>query len=309
MRKNVTFGVLIILVGVVWLLSNLNLFTFSIIGTFFHSLRVLWPILLIGIGLSILLKENSFIKLLIWLLIFFAILLYGVFGLNYGLGNYSYDYRLPGYISSGYTESSDFSLSRQPETERGLLDMNLGFGKIELSSTEENLFQYTSNIPKLRYNYKFEDSNKKAVINLDQQKQAFELKGSNQFCTLQLDKNITWEMDLNLGAADTNLDFSDLAVTKLDLNVGAANLDLSLGDNTPGGDINIKSGATNLIIWVPEDAGLKIKLESALSANNVSQLGLINKDGYYQTPDFDDKACRYVFTVKMGVGNLEFKVR
>lgn len=306
MRKNVTFGILIILVGVVWLLSNLNIFTFSIIGTFFHSLRVLWPILLIGIGLSILLKESPFLKLVIWLLIFFAILLYGVFGLSDVLGNYSYDYKLPGYLS-GYTQSSDFSLSKLPETEKGFLDMNLGFGKIEFSSAEENLFQYNSNIPKLRYNYKFEDNNKIAVIDIDQRRQTFALKDGNPFCNMQLNKNVTWEMDLNLGAAETNLDFSDLAVSRLDLKVGAADLELFLGDKTPEGEINIKSGASNLIVRIPEDAGLKIKLESALSASNVSQLGLINKDGYYQTPDFDDKPCRYVFTVKMGVGNLEFK--
>jgi hypothetical protein len=91
MRKNTTLGVIVILVGIIWLLSNLNLFSFSLIDVFFRALGELWPLILIGIGVNILLKENAVLRLLVWLIIFTAILLYGLYGINAG----SWEYEVP----------------------------------------------------------------------------------------------------------------------------------------------------------------------------------------------------------------------
>jgi hypothetical protein len=85
MKRQVTLGVIFILIGVVWLLGNLDIFSFSVIDVFFRSLGKLWPLLIIGLGISMLLKENTSLRLLVWLMIFVAIFLYGVLGMNSGI--------------------------------------------------------------------------------------------------------------------------------------------------------------------------------------------------------------------------------
>ncbi|NLI92687.1 MAG: hypothetical protein GX434_10920 [Peptococcaceae bacterium] len=83
MRKNASVGIIIIFIGVIWLLSNLNVFSFSIIDVFFRSLGKLWPLILIGFGFNILLKEKAALRILVWLVIFVTIMLYGILGSYY----------------------------------------------------------------------------------------------------------------------------------------------------------------------------------------------------------------------------------
>lgn len=90
MKRNFTLGLIIILIGVLWLLNNLHVFPFSIVDAFFLALAKLWPLFLIGIGLSLLVKKNSIAKLLLWLLLIAAILLYGIFGLDSGNLRYTH---------------------------------------------------------------------------------------------------------------------------------------------------------------------------------------------------------------------------
>jgi hypothetical protein len=90
MKKNLSLGIILILIGVIWLLSNLNVFSLSLINVFFHAMGKLWPLILIGAGVNLLLKENRNVKLITWLIVFAAIILYGLF--TYSEGSYSYRY-------------------------------------------------------------------------------------------------------------------------------------------------------------------------------------------------------------------------
>ncbi len=300
MKKNITLGVIIILIGILWLLSNLNVFSFSI-GSFFLALRSLWPLLLVGIGLSILLKENHVLRSIVWLLIFLAVLLYGIFGINNGL-SMKYGYQLP----SNYTENHNYNLSKQEKTEQGQLNMTLGAGEIRLSSTDDNLVQLKSNIPELQYEHKLENSEQKVIMDISKRDYVFNARNNHMFCYLELHEDVTWDMDLKLGAAKADLNLTDLIVGDLNLDVGAADLKLSLGGKSSLGEIEINAGASNVEIYLPKDAGIRIKLESALSSNNIESLGLVKKDDFFESPDFEGKTSKYILTVKMGVGNLKF---
>lgn len=77
MKKNFFLGIILILIGLVWLLNNLNIFSFAIFRVFFLSLSKLWPLLLIGLGINILLRKKKALKILTWLVIIAVILIYG----------------------------------------------------------------------------------------------------------------------------------------------------------------------------------------------------------------------------------------
>lgn len=302
MKKNITLGIIIIVIGVLWLLSNLNIVNFSI-GSFVLSLRSLWPLLLVGIGLSILLKERHLLRNVVWLLIFLVILLYGLFGISNG-SFLKYGYKLPG----NYTENVNYNLTKKEVTQQGILNLNLGAGEIRLSSTEDNIVNLKSNMPELLYDYKLENNDEKVILDISKREYQFNFntKYEHLYCFLELHDDISWDMDITLGAAKADLNLKNLMISELDLDVGAADLKLSLGDKSSLGEIKINAGASNLEVYVPKDAGLKIKLETALSSNNIDSLGLVMKDGYYESPDFEDSTNNYIMTLKMGVGNLKF---
>lgn len=299
MKRNVTLGVIIIFIGVIWLLNNLNIFPFSF-GAFLLALRSLWPLLLIGIGFSIVFRANVMVRFIIWIIILLAIFLYGLFGMDYGPREYNYD--LPG----NYTENHNYNLSMREDTEEGRLNLSLGAGEFRIASNNEELVKLRSNIPDLQYEHKFQDNDRKVFFDVTKEEYVFNLKSDNMHCFLDLHKDVLWEMNLKFGAAKTDLDFSELKISKLDLEAGAADLKLTLSDRSEYGEIDINTGASNLDIYVPKEAGLRIKMESALSNDNIDKLNLVSKDGYLQSQDYDTKTNKYKLTIKMGVGNLNF---
>jgi len=83
MKKNTILGLILIFGGLVWLLGNLNIISFDFIGIFFNALGTLWPLLLIGIGLTLLLKKHdTTLKVIVWLIILVTIFIYGLYEKN-----------------------------------------------------------------------------------------------------------------------------------------------------------------------------------------------------------------------------------
>lgn len=116
MKKNITLGIIIIVIGVIWLLSNLATFPFSVIDVFFRSLGTLWPLILIGIGLNILIKDKLVLRVIIWVFILLIILFYGLYGQNIWKPDFSKDSGNNSanlhsiYLSDTATIESKFSL-------------------------------------------------------------------------------------------------------------------------------------------------------------------------------------------------------
>jgi len=302
MRKNFSLGIIIIVIGIIWLISNLGLFSFSIFDVFFRSLGKLWPLILVGFGINLILKENRSIKFVAWLIILAVILLYGIFGLKSD-GFY--------YQSSPDNESSEnqmSSIALDSQLEEGILDLDFGAGEFQLASTGDNLMQYKSNISDLNYDYRVENSGKKAVINFNRKEDSFNHNVEDAFCNLDLDKDLPWKINLDLGAAKGLINLKDLSVKELSIHSGASDFELHLGDkNRELAEVTINSGASSLEIFVPEEAGLKVKLNSTLARNNISDLGLQKTGDYYITPGFEDKELQYLFIIEMGVGKLNFQ--
>lgn len=307
MKRNVTLGIIIILIGVIWLLNNLNLFPFSIVQVTLHSLGKLWPLLLIGLGLNILLRNNSSLKIIVWVLIFSVILAYGVLA---GNSPNSYEYSSPKYDYKGkYSEEHSYSLALEPGTEKGRLKIDFGAGKFKVGSATNNLLEVKSNVPDLKYGYSYNKDEKKATIDFNRHDYSLFGEHENLYCNLELNRELTWEINMDLGAAKGNLDFREMNIRKMDLDMGAADLDLYIGGKNKITEVTINAGASNIDIYVPEKAGLKIILDSALSKTNISRLNLVKEDKYYVSRNFEDAQQKIYFYIDMGVGNLDFHPR
>jgi len=92
MKKNTILGLILIFGGLIWLLGNLDIVSFDFIRIFFNSLGTLWPLLLIGIGLTLLLKKHdTALKVIIWLIILVSIFIYGLYERNTSSSGYDYN--------------------------------------------------------------------------------------------------------------------------------------------------------------------------------------------------------------------------
>lgn len=88
---------------------------------------------------------------------------------------------------------------------------------------------------------------------------------------LDLAEGIPWTIDLNTGAADANLDLTDLTLKELTVDAGASSLDLTVGSSVANGvaRVVIKGGAGSYTLRLPQDLDITLSIDTGLSSTNV----------------------------------------
>ncbi|MEN6461704.1 MAG: hypothetical protein ABFC94_10085, partial [Syntrophomonas sp.] len=117
-----------------------------------------------------------------------------------------------------------------------------------------------------------------------------------------------WILNINTGAVDGNIDLTGIPLQELDCNVGAGNMNFTLGNNGTRSKVKIEAGASNITLQIPDDIGVSIELDGALSSNNLARLGWnrIN-DNYYTSPNYSQAAAKIDCDIELSAGNLEVK--
>lgn len=113
-------------------------------------------------------------------------------------------------------------------------------------------------------------------------------------------------MDLNLGAVLCEMNLEDIPLRKIDLDPGAADLTFILGSKHDL-DFKVDAGASNINIIIPQDLGLKIAIDSALSSSNIKDMNLIHREDYYISQNYDDASVTFNLDIDRGVGNINKK--
>lgn len=90
---------------------------------------------------------------------------------------------------------------------------------------------------------------------------------------LDLAAGIPWTIDLNTGAADANLDLTNLTLKELTVDAGASSLDLTVGSIVANGmaHVVIKGGAGSYTLRLPQDLDITLTTDAGLSSTNVDE--------------------------------------
>ncbi|MBE3578259.1 MAG: hypothetical protein IMX00_11320 [Limnochordales bacterium] len=139
------------------------------------------------------------------------------------------------------------------------------------------------------------------------------LRGRGAHWRLDLSPAAVWAVRAQTGASSCTWDFSRLPLSRLDVDAGAGSLDITLPDVTawsaagaplPAQPIPVilEAGAVSLTVRVPEDAGVEVHLDTALSSHNLIEEGLVKDSaGRYVTEDFTTARLRYSIEADLGV--------
>lgn len=72
---NIEFGFFILSIGVLFLLINMGIINWSIMNVLFE----IWPAIFIVIGINIIFKNNTIVRIITWLLFVGAVVTYGYY--------------------------------------------------------------------------------------------------------------------------------------------------------------------------------------------------------------------------------------
>lgn len=145
-------------------------------------------------------------------------------------------------------------------------------------------------------------------VSMDQRAPVALPSGSDSYVKLALSREVAWSADVDSGATDMTLDFSQLQLARLNISTGASDVKLTLGDSRAvegapsGGVVTFQSGVSSLVVRYPAPSQVRVHSESALVGANAGKLRSMGS-GTYETPGFDPAKPFWDVTMKSAVGS------
>ncbi|MFH1141019.1 MAG: DUF5668 domain-containing protein, partial [Chloroflexota bacterium] len=115
-------------------------------------------------------------------------------------------------------------------------------------------------------------------------------------------------MDLAAGAADVKLDLRELKLSELNVNVGATDVEIVMPASAGDVMADIKAGAANIIVTIPQGVSAKIKKHTGISSFNLIDGSRFPQSGdVFVSPDFETAKNRVTIDLEVGAANVTIK--
>lgn len=309
--EGVGVGVTFIFIGVVWMMSKLGYIDFSIIG----AVVDLWPLLFIVIGVNMIFRKVPYIGLITWVGFLSSIVAYGIyfapqdnwidFGSHDIISGTTQDAATNQVAKSIVPSSGNYPLAGNENVKEGDLSLDLSAGNLIMGSTTSNLLDYV--IPSDIVTIESDISSDQAQFYFKEKSGLKGLKNQQRNYDFYLNPKLLWNVEVNAGALDSNMNFSNVPVRSLDINGGAGDFDLELGSLQDKSDVNINMAAGDVRLTVPKNVGIRIEVNNFMSDQNFLDQGLIKGDGYYQTADYETNSKVIYIELNSAVTDVTLK--
>jgi hypothetical protein len=321
--ERIIWGVLLLFVGGVLLLENLNVIEF-----YWRNIWGFWPIFLIIGGVNLLLNRNgsqtgSIVSLAI-LIITLAFLF--VKGQEKPSGsmwwgfwknkNIDADIDWEDDVNTDTTAAGSkmfhFSEPFIPadSAKKTVLNLSGGGTSFKLEDTTDSLFD--ASVVKKKGEFSLAktttDSTNTLTFKMNStrrdRKNNWSFNAGTSKVNIRLNTQPNWEMNLKFGAGDLDFDLTKYKVRTLNFDGGAANLKIKVGQLLPITDLKVKTGVSNVEIRVPKASGCRIKTHTGLASKDFR--GFVKKDdGYYETPNFSTSKNKIFINLDGGLASFE----
>ncbi|MBN1427176.1 MAG: hypothetical protein JXB07_02245 [Anaerolineae bacterium] len=293
-----TGAILLISVGVIALLNNLNILSVDLL-----SLLRFWPVILIFIGLDIILGRHSALGSLVVAAIAVAVI-GGIVWMVGVTGQWA--------IKPGETITQDIS-QELDDVQDLKLNLDVGIMKTRLESLDsidyavQGTHRTNSDSLMLDVDYRKQDDTGILTIKQTGQKQniSFQSETINDLA-LRLNGKIPVEIAVNAGVGESVLDLTDINLRSLKINAGVGSLTLILPEE---GDfkVDIDAGVGSIDLTVPSSLEARIEYDGGLSSLDTSHRFSKKGDGIWQTDHYANATNRALIKVSAGIGEVNIR--
>jgi Domain of unknown function (DUF5668) len=309
-RRLVGFGLFLITIGAVMIAVRQGLLS----ADDARKAWTLWPLILVGVGLSIVLagRPGAAIGGLVLALIFGAMLggiaATGAFP-GVGLCANARDHGAAFPPSGG-----GFGASARVTVSQDCGDLTIG--TVAGSTWDVSGESTDGRQPRI-------DDSPSSLRIRNQDGAPFDLGGTSRWnVVLPRDPAIDLAVTINGGESRLTLDGAHMSVLRIDANAGSIDIDLrevaAFGDavidvnfgsatlRLPNESLsaNLSVNAGSAALCVPSGAGLRVLLRSAAASNDFASHGLIEKNGGWETPGYTTATVRLDVRADVNAGSL-----
>jgi hypothetical protein len=282
------FGILLLFLGVVFLLQNFNILPWGL----WQTLWRFWPVLIIIIGLTILLRRwNPWLVSTLVLVLLCACL---------GIAMWQYGQSSPAErAATSYSEPLGSLESAEIE-----LDFTAG------SLTVTSLPSTSSDFVAVKSGATYRNGDVRADFHRTGNRGRLRLSAEGKADTrwkVSSTKNIPLTVDVESAVSNTQLDLSELEVTELRMDVDVGNYTVKLPSSAGTTYAYIKADVANLQVTIPDGVAAKLKTDVDLGFLEVDQSRFPRKGDYYMSRDFESAKNRVELELDCDIGRVEVK--
>lgn len=337
-------GSLIILIGVILLLNNLNILEWSV----WYNILKLWPLLLISLGISLIFRKRlSWLGPLVILLGIFIGIAVDYTGIDLQLDKNivtevetiereiemvpEITHEIEQELSTEINSEKDFSESSTdseeqvdekllvsepteginkeialvPSVQKANLHINYDVGTFILQNKTPLVYQC-----QVSYRYpEFKPIETYSIFDHEAEilithKKGIEKRNPKNRIDLQLNTDIVYDIFLETGATSIEYDLSIFKIESLNIKSGASKIYLIIPQYD--GKIKIDSGVSKIDIAIPTNVGVTINLETGLSLKNLDEhFKKQDNDKVYITDNYWNAEYKVDIIVKTGISQIK----
>jgi hypothetical protein len=280
---------LLVGVGVILLLNNLGMASISI----WEVLLRLWPILLVGAGLDILIGRRSLIGSILVTILVIGMFIGGIWWMNSSTGQV-----VP---SQAFSEPLKNAASSEIS-----VDFPVGELTIAGGAQTNQLLEANAAVPKSENILKNTTMDGNHAVTSISTRGDFQVSTSgslrNRRLDLKLNSKVPVALSSDMGVGETVIDLSQTQATSLNVNNGVGTITLTLPE-TGDMEITLDNGIGEMIIYVPEGAAVQIVTEDRLGGTQVSA-DLVHENNTYTSSNYDTSTHRIRIVTSGGIGSL-----
>jgi len=284
------FATLLVLTGVAIFMLNLGYGSWELI----RRAAEMWPVLLILLGLSLFWGG----RIPQWL----AILL--VLALTAGVV-YMFIQTPGGTLANTFDKRITVERSEYPGLTRAEADITFGGGRLLLGTGTDKWLEGRFSGRGANSHLEVQDWRLKATLRPPRKTIEFGTYSENNW-DIRLSPDLKWDVRINTGGLEGELDLVSLPLESLDLKLGAGDVNLLLGGNGAYTRVKADAGAASFTVQVTEDTGVAVRFDGTLTDTNLQELGWRVVNGRYISPNYEEAKSKIDLDLDMAVG--EFKL-
>lgn len=310
-KEKLCWGLILLFVGGVLLLDNLDIINF-----YWRSVFAMWPVILIVVGINLLVPKRGVgnsISIVVTLAALAFLAYRGTFPprSNWWIvnsGGWDTEKRLSDNNDRRRKKSSGtFTHDYDSTVTTARLHIKGGAVEYEIEGLTDKLFsaEATSTIGTHHLETATSGSNADLTFVMKDAKKA-NWEGEENWAKISLNGNPIWHIALDMGAGSAEFDLTTYKIASLTFNGGAASFEAKLGMPLDETIITAESGVANVEIEIPRTAACKIIARTGLSSRDFPGFTKQN-DGSYATEGYDEASSRFTVNLRGGLSSFTVK--